>query len=99
MSYPDIDFLNDLEQIVRKRLDDRTADSYTVRLAEAGNKRIAQKVGEEGVELALAAATENREEIIDEAADLIYHMIVLLANQGLSITDVTARLQTRHSPC
>lgn len=97
MSYSDIDFLIDLEGIIRERLENPVADSYTARLAEAGNKRIAQKVGEEGVELALAAAAENRDEIIDEAADLMYHVIVLLANQGLALADVNARLKTRHA--
>lgn len=97
MSYSDIDFLIDLEGIIRDRLDNPVDDSYTARLAEAGNKRIAQKVGEEGVELALAAAAENRDEIVDEAADLMYHLIVLLANQGLTLADVSARLKTRHA--
>lgn len=97
MSYSDIDFLIDLEGIIRDRLDNPVEDSYTARLAEAGNKRIAQKVGEEGVELALAAAAESRDEIVDEAADLMYHLIVLLANQGLTLADVSARLKTRHA--
>ena len=97
MSYSDIDFLIDLEGIIRNRLENPVDDSYTARLAEAGNKRIAQKVGEEGVELALAAAAENRDEIVDEAADLMYHLIVLLANQGLTLADVSARLKTRHA--
>lgn len=97
MSYSDIDFLIDLETIIRDRLENPVDDSYTARLAEAGNKRIAQKVGEEGVELALAGAAENRDEIVDEAADLMYHLIVLLANQGLALADVSARLKTRHA--
>ena len=97
MSYADIDFLTDLETIIRDRLDDRSEDSYTVRLAEAGHKRIAQKVGEEGVELALAAASEDRDEIVDEGADLVYHLLVLLVTQGLSLGDIANRLKTRHS--
>ena len=97
MSISDIAFLEDLETIVNDRLQDPTEDSYTARLANAGIKRIAQKVGEEGVELAIAAAAGEREEIVDEAADLLYHMIVLLAVQELGLKDVCDCLRTRHS--
>jgi len=93
----DIDFIGQLEAIVLDRLENPSDDSYTAKLAAAGTKRIAQKVGEEGVELALAAISGDREEITDEAADLIYHLIVLLADQGLSLNDVGRRLQFRHS--
>jgi phosphoribosyl-ATP pyrophosphohydrolase/phosphoribosyl-AMP cyclohydrolase len=89
-------FLEELEGIVNERLQNATEGSYTARLAAAGTKRIAQKVGEEGVELALAAAVGDKEEIIDEAADLLYHVIVLLAVRGLGLKDVCNRLQTRH---
>lgn len=97
MSISDIAFLEDLENIVRSRLREPAAQSYTARLAAAGAKRIAQKVGEEGVELALAAAGGNKDEIIDEAADLLYHVIVLLAVQDLGLKAVCDRLRTRHS--
>ncbi len=97
MSISDIAFLEDLETIVIDRLKDPAEDSYTARLAKAGTKRIAQKVGEEGVELALAAAVGDKNEVIDEAADLLYHMIVLLAVQNLGLKDVCDRLRTRHS--
>jgi len=93
----DIDFIGQLEAIVLDRLENPSDDSYTAKLAAAGTKRIAQKVGEEGVELALAALSGDAEEITDEAADLIYHLIVLLADQGLSLNDVGRRLQFRHS--
>jgi phosphoribosyl-ATP pyrophosphohydrolase/phosphoribosyl-AMP cyclohydrolase len=93
----DIAFLQELEKIIKSRFDDPPEDSYTARLSAAGSKRIAQKVGEEGVELALAAALGDREETIDEAADLLYHVIVLLTDQGLSLKDVCDRLRTRHS--
>lgn len=98
MSRPDIRFIGDLETIVRARLDEKNEDSYTARLAAAGTRRIAQKVGEEGVELALAASSGTDQETIDEAADLIYHVIVLLSERGLSLEDVSRRLETRHSP-
>ena len=97
MSISDIAFLEDLETIVNDRLEDPTEDSYTVRLANSGIKRIAQKVGEEGVELALAAAAGDKNEVVDEAADLLYHVIVLLAAQDLGLKDVCDRLRTRHS--
>ncbi len=97
MSISDIAFLEELEKIVNDRLQNNTEESYTARLAAAGTKRIAQKVGEEGVELALAAAVGNKQEMVDEAADLLYHVIVLLAVEGLGLKDVNDRLRTRHA--
>mgnify|MGYP001552926296 FL=1 len=97
MNKPDIRFIADLESIVRSRLDEGGVESYTARLAKSGTRRIAQKVGEEGVELALAATSGSQQEIIDEAADLVYHVIVLLNERGLSLEDVSRRLETRHS--
>jgi phosphoribosyl-ATP pyrophosphohydrolase/phosphoribosyl-AMP cyclohydrolase len=97
VSTADISFIGELETIVLARLNNPTENSYTAKLAAAGTKRIAQKVGEEGVELALAAISGNREEIIDEAADLVYHLTVLLAERNLSLADVAARLKARHS--
>jgi len=97
VSKPDIDFIAELEGIIKGRLAQGGDESYTVRLAAAGNKRIAQKVGEEGVELALAAVAGSQQEILDEAADLIYHLIVLLANKGLSFEDIAERLKARHT--
>ena len=97
MSKPDIAFIAELEAIVTERLAAGDEQSYTARLAAAGIKRIAQKVGEEGVELALAAAAGTQQETIDEAADLVYHLIVLLASRGLSLEDIATRLSARHS--
>jgi phosphoribosyl-ATP pyrophosphohydrolase/phosphoribosyl-AMP cyclohydrolase len=94
---PDIDFIAELENIVKGRLAQGNDESYTVRLAAAGTKRIAQKVGEEGVELALAAVAGDQQEIIDEASDLVYHLIVLLVDKGLSIADITDCLRARHA--
>ena len=96
MSNSDLAFIGELETIIQQRLKRPSDDSYTAKLVAAGTKRIAQKVGEEGVELALAATSGDREEMINEAADLIYHMIVLLANEGISLGDVAARLESRH---
>lgn len=97
MSNSDISFIGELEAIVLDRLERRSDNSYTAKLAAAGTKRVAQKVGEESVELAIAAVSGDREETIDEAADLVYHLIVLLAIQGVSLADVARRLQARHS--
>ena len=97
MSTSDLTFLAELENIVRDRLQTPREGSYTARLAAAGTKRIAQKVGEEGVELALAAVAGDREETLEEAADLVYHLIVLLANQHLSLAAVADILKSRHA--
>ena len=96
MSSNELEFLSTLETIIRDRLDNPDSGSYTARLAAAGTQRMAQKVGEEGVELALAAVAENRDEMIDEAADLVYHLLVLLNTQDLDLGQVVARLRQRH---
>lgn len=97
MTIADIAFFSELEEIINHRISNPSDESYTAGLVKAGSKRIAQKVGEEGVELALAAATGDKEEVIDEAADLMYHMIVLLADQNLDLATIADRLRTRHS--
>ncbi len=89
-------FIGQLESIIGERQSDQPTGSYTARLMREGTKKIAQKVGEEGVEVALAAMSENREEIIDEVADLMFHVLVLLKHQGLSMSDVAHRLAERH---
>ena len=96
MTYSDIAFLSDLEEIINDRLTNPTEESYTAQLALSGTKRMAQKVAEEGVEVALAAAAGDKDEVIDEAADLIFHLMVLLADQELSLGAVSNRLKTRH---
>ena len=97
MNNSDLMFLAELENIVRERLENPRDESYTARLAGAGAKRIAQKVGEEGVEIALASVTGDKDEILNEAADLVYHLIVLLATHDLSLGDVANRLESRHA--
>ena len=62
---------------------------------EGGTRRIAQKVGEEGVETALAGVAQGDEELLGESADLLYHLVVLLTDRGLSLTDVEAVLRSR----
>jgi phosphoribosyl-ATP pyrophosphohydrolase/phosphoribosyl-AMP cyclohydrolase len=91
-----IDFLAELERIIDDRLAGADEQSYTVRLARQGVDRIAQKIGEEGVEVALAAVSKGREPLLDEAADLLYHLLVLLQVRGLSLHDVAEVLEQRH---
>ena len=91
-----IEFLATLEDVVRDRIANPPEGSYTARLVQAGPKRVAQKVGEEGLELALAAVAGDRDELIDEAADLFYHVLVLLNGSGVSLSDVSSRLEQRH---
>jgi phosphoribosyl-ATP pyrophosphohydrolase/phosphoribosyl-AMP cyclohydrolase len=91
-----LEFLGRLEQIVTQRIADPPERSYTAKLVAEGLTRIAQKVGEEGVELALAAVTQTDEAIIGEAADLLYHTALLLKVKGLSLTQVVAELEARH---
>ncbi|HET6591566.1 MAG TPA: bifunctional phosphoribosyl-AMP cyclohydrolase/phosphoribosyl-ATP diphosphatase HisIE [Xanthomonadales bacterium] len=93
---PRLAFLATLERLIAERDRQRPDDSYTTRLLEAGVKRIAQKVGEEGLETALAAATGDGKELTDEAADLLYHLLVLLRASGLSLADVVKTLEARH---
>lgn len=93
---PSLQFLSDLEKIILKRDEERPAGSYTTKLLNAGVKRIAQKVGEEGVETALAAVVGNDEETLNESADLIYHLLVLLRSRKLSLDKLMAVLLSRH---
>ena len=90
-------FLSTLENIIAQRIASRPEDSYTAKLLEGGVRRIAQKVGEEGLELALAAVAQSDEEIIGEAADLMYHSLLLLKVKGLSLAQIVTELAARHA--
>lgn len=76
---------------------ERPAGSYSTRLFEAGVLKIAQKVGEEGVETALAGAAQDDSALLGESADLLYHLLVLLRARGLSLADAVAVLRDRHA--
>ncbi|MDF7667662.1 bifunctional phosphoribosyl-AMP cyclohydrolase/phosphoribosyl-ATP diphosphatase HisIE [Orbaceae bacterium ESL0727] len=89
-------FLFELENLLGSRKSADPNTSYTAKLYHDGTKRIAQKVGEEGVETALAATVRDKEELKNEAADLIYHLLVLLQDQDLSLKDVIGILKGRH---
>ncbi|WP_462159974.1 bifunctional phosphoribosyl-AMP cyclohydrolase/phosphoribosyl-ATP diphosphatase HisIE [Pseudoalteromonas sp. GB56] len=93
---PSLGFLAELEQIIIDRKDADPQSSYTASLFVKELARSCQKVGEEGVEVALAAMKNDNNELTDESADLLYHLIVLLQRQGLSLADVVSRLQSRH---
>lgn len=87
--------LAELDALVATRERERPAGSYTTSLFEAGLSRMAQKVGEEGVEAALAAVAGDEDALAGEAADLVYHLVVLLRARGLSLSDVAAVLASR----
>ncbi|GAA4886517.1 bifunctional phosphoribosyl-AMP cyclohydrolase/phosphoribosyl-ATP diphosphatase HisIE [Ferrimonas pelagia] len=89
-------FLNKLAAVVSERRDAPADSSYTASLLKGNPRRVAQKVGEEGVEVALAAATNDRENLIDETADLLYHLTVLLEQQNLPMEAVIGKLAERH---
>ncbi len=90
------DFLWQLEQIIAERKRTAPENSYTASLFARGGSRIAQKLGEEGVELAIASVENDRQNIVSESADLVYHLLVLLQHHGLTIADVSAELERRH---
>lgn len=90
-------FLYQLEQLLASRKTASPDSSYTASLYASGTKRIAQKVGEEGVETALAATVNNRFELKNEASDLVYHLLVLLQDQDLDFSTVIENLRERHS--
>ena len=91
-----LSFLMRLESTIAQRISDRPAGSYTARLWSEGPTRIAQKVGEEGVEVALAAVTQEDERLVSESADLLYHLALLLKSRNLSLTRVVRELEQRH---
>ncbi|MBR0553623.1 phosphoribosyl-ATP diphosphatase [Stakelama marina] len=89
------DTLTALEAVIRERLSADPDSSYVARLHAKGRKKIAQKLGEEAVETVIAAMAGDRGELTSEAADLVFHLLVLLAEAGLSLDDVRAELDRR----
>jgi len=92
-----ISFLSKLEAVIAQRIADKPEGSYTARIWERGITRMAQKVGEEGVEVALAAVTQEDAQLVSESADLVYHLALLLKSRNLSLTDVVRELEQRHA--
>lgn len=89
-------FLLELEKVLKKRKLADTSESYTARLLQAGNKRIAKKLGEEAVELILEAEQGDRQRFVEEAADLLYHLNVLIIGREMGWKDVIQELEGRH---
>ena len=89
-------FIETLEQIIKDRKQNPLPGSYTTSLFEKGLDRILKKIGEEAGEVIIAAKNNDTEELISEAADLIYHLLVTLQHQNISLDDVNAVLKARH---
>lgn len=92
-----VDFLKDLDGIVADRFKKRPKGSYVASLIKAGPDRIAQKVGEEAVETVIASKNKDQQALLGEAADLVFHLAVLLRSRGASLADVANLLRDRHS--
>jgi phosphoribosyl-ATP pyrophosphohydrolase/phosphoribosyl-AMP cyclohydrolase len=90
-------FLSELENVIQRRKLDKPEESYTAQLFSRGTTKIAQKVGEEGVEVALAAVAETKDDLLGECADLFYHTLVLLADKEIELSEVMAVLKKRHN--
>jgi phosphoribosyl-ATP pyrophosphohydrolase/phosphoribosyl-AMP cyclohydrolase len=93
----DLAFLERLEGIISARIADAPESSYTAKLHARGPQRIAQKVGEEGLEVALAAVGGDDSQVVGESADLVFHLLLLLRSRGLSLRDVVRELEQRHA--
>jgi phosphoribosyl-ATP pyrophosphohydrolase/phosphoribosyl-AMP cyclohydrolase len=91
-----IAFLAKLEGVIAQRATEKPEDSYTARLLAKGLGKVAQKVGEEGVETALAGAGESEQKLIEESADLLFHLLVLLRARSVKLDDVVRQLEARH---
>ncbi|MEO5909587.1 MAG: bifunctional phosphoribosyl-AMP cyclohydrolase/phosphoribosyl-ATP diphosphatase HisIE [Pelobium sp.] len=89
-------FIFKLESIITDRYENPTSKSYVNSLREKGLNKIAQKVGEEGVETVIAALTETETDLINESSDLVFHLLVLLKEKGLSLQDIAKNLESRH---
>lgn len=90
-------FLARLEAVIAQRIADKPDGSYTARIWAQGPTRMAQKVGEEGVEVALAAVTQSDDRLVSESADLLYHLALLLKSRDLSLLDAVRELEQRHA--
>jgi phosphoribosyl-AMP cyclohydrolase / phosphoribosyl-ATP pyrophosphohydrolase len=90
-------FLHTLESVVEERVSSGKPDSYTARLFAKGTAQLAQKVGEEALEVALASLAETDERVIGESADLLFHLLVLLRGRGLKLDQVLDELRRRHT--
>jgi phosphoribosyl-ATP pyrophosphohydrolase len=92
-----LEFLVTLEGIINNRLNNPSESSYTARLAAEGKRKVAKKIGEEAMEVALAAVLETPERLTEEVADLLYHLLVILKIRGIPLGTVIAELENRHT--
>ena len=88
--------IRELYKIIESRRNSDESTSYTKQLLDRGLDRVIQKVGEESVEVVIAAKNDENDEFIGEVADLVYHLLVLLVTKDIKITDIERRLQERH---
>lgn len=95
-NYSSINFLNDLFAVIKDRRTKMPEGSYTTKLFESGTNRIIQKVGEEAIETVIAAKNRDKNEIVNETSDLIYHLFVMLAEQGIEFGEIVDNLESRH---
>ena len=93
---PSLNFLNKLFDLIKNRKKNLPGNSYTAELFKSGENRIIQKFGEEAVETVIAAKNMDKNEIINEVSDLIYHLFVMLAQEGVEFSDIIGRLEERH---
>jgi len=93
-----INWLLKLSDLIQKRKEELPEDSYTTKLFKSGENRIIQKVGEEAVETVIAAKNRDKKEIINETSDLIYHLLVMLAEQEIEFKEIVENLESRHTP-
>ncbi|SFF98959.1 phosphoribosyl-ATP pyrophosphatase /phosphoribosyl-AMP cyclohydrolase [Prevotella sp. KH2C16] len=91
-------FLTELQDFIEKRHEEMPEGSYTTSLFKKGVNRMAQKVGEEALEAVIEATNGSNEKLVYEAADMMYHLIVLLTSKNLRIEDIATELQRRHNP-
>ena len=91
-----INFLEKLNDLVKQRKIELPENSYTTKLFKEGSDRIIQKVGEESVEVVIAAKNKSRKEIIYESADLLFHLLVMLTDNNIELKDVVSELESRH---
>jgi phosphoribosyl-ATP pyrophosphohydrolase len=91
-------FLSELQDFIEKRHQEMPEGSYTTSLFKDGLNRMAQKVGEEALELVIEATNGTNDRLVYEGSDMLYHLIVLLTSKGLRIEDLAKELQVRHDP-
>lgn len=92
----EVEVIQRLYEIIKDRQIHPKAGSYTNRIMDAGVERLAQKVGEEAVELVIAATGQSRQRVIEEASDLVYHLLVLMVHQGITLEEIEHELAHRH---